>query len=204
MVILPFLLQIGPMPPPVAPIIQDPSRFTAIYEGAIGQWFNAIRPYAFEIFAALAGLDLAAFGVYLGLNYNNDASQAKKAVVTKVFMIGIFLAFLTNGVDWMTSVISDFRTMGKAASGIPGLGPSVLLKQGFDIFGSLVVWSVRIRFFCRYDSIPWTSICCRCHCSLVPRDYCSVRPHERTGWLSHRDRLYLPGFWRITVDNELR
>jgi type IV secretion system protein TrbL len=104
----------------------------------MGHWFAALSPYAFDLFAALAALEIAVFGWNLWLNYHGDIRNAMLATTNKILVIGFFLALLMNAGSWMGAVIDMFVSLGKNASGIPGLGPSVLLLQGFKIFGALL------------------------------------------------------------------
>jgi hypothetical protein len=125
--LLPVLAQgqwtAGPTAPPT---ISDPSNLTAAYEALMGQWFAALSPYAFDLFAALAALEIAVFGWNLWLNYHGDIRNAMLATTNKILVIGFFLALLMNAGSWMGAVIDMFVSLGKNASGIPGLGPSVL------------------------------------------------------------------------------
>jgi type IV secretion system protein TrbL len=123
----------GPTAPPA---ISDPSNLTAAYEALMGHWFAALSPYAFDLFAALAALEIAVFGWNLWLNYHGDIRNAMLATTNKILVIGFFLALLMNAGSWMGAVIDMFVSLGKNASNIPGLGPSVLLLQGFKIFGA--------------------------------------------------------------------
>ncbi|HEX3682123.1 MAG TPA: P-type conjugative transfer protein TrbL [Bryobacteraceae bacterium] len=137
--LLPLLAQAqytaGPTAPPV---ISDPSNLTATYEALMGHWFAAISPYAYDLFLALAGLEIAVFGWNLWMNYHGDIRTAMLATANKVLIIGFFLALLMNAGAWMGDVIDLFVTVGKNASGVPSLNPSMLLLQGFKIFGALL------------------------------------------------------------------
>lgn len=104
----------------------------------MGQWFAALSPYAYDLFAALAALEIAVFGWNLWMNYHGDIRTAMLATANKILVIGFFLALLMNAGAWMGDVIDMFVSLGKNASGIPGLGPSTLLLQGFKIFGALL------------------------------------------------------------------
>lgn len=142
--LLPVLAQAQWTPGPTAPpTISDPSNLTAAYEALMGQWFAAISPYAYDLFAALAALEIAVFGWNLWMNYHGDIRTAMLATANKILVIGFFLALLMNAGAWMGDVINMFTTVGKNASGIPGLGPSVLLLQGFKIFGALLFQAVK-------------------------------------------------------------
>jgi type IV secretion system protein TrbL len=130
--------QPAPLVPPTPPAMSDPSNLTAAYQALMGQWFAALSPYAFDLFAALAALEIAVFGWNLWLNYHGDIRNAMLATTNKILVIGFFLALLMNAGTWMGAVIDMFVSLGKNASGIPGLGPSTLLLQGFKIFGALL------------------------------------------------------------------
>src|ERR1700761_5647899 len=99
---LPVLVQAqwttGPTAPPV---ISDPSNLTAVYESVMGQWFAAITPYAYDLFVALATLDIAVFGWNLWMNYHGDIRTAMLATANKILIIGFFLALLMNAGVWM-------------------------------------------------------------------------------------------------------
>src|SRR5579862_9485451 len=95
-----FFSQIGPPvlpPPPALPVIKDPADITAIFQGLVGNWINAASPYAYELFWALAFLDVAVFGWNLWMTYHGDLEQALKATANKILIIGMFLALLMNG-----------------------------------------------------------------------------------------------------------
>jgi type IV secretion system protein TrbL len=126
-----------PLPPPANPVISDPSNLLAIYQSLIGNWTSAVSPYAYDLFYALAALELAAFGWNLWLHYGGDIRQALLMTANKILIIGVFLALLMNGTTWMGNIISMFEDVGKAASGSPGLSPSAILLQGFQIFGGM-------------------------------------------------------------------
>lgn len=131
------------LPLPPVPIISDPSRLTAAYQGMIGQWFSTVAPYAYDLFYALAALELAIFGWNLWMNYHGDIRAAIMTTANKILILGAFLSLLLNGQAWMADIINMFVTIGKQASGIPGLGPSMLLLQGFKIFGTLLWQAVK-------------------------------------------------------------
>ena len=131
------------LPPPPNPIITDPSRLTTVYQNMIGQWFSTVAPYAYDLFYSLAALELAVFGWNLWMNYHGDIRAAIMTTANKILILGAFLSLLMNGQTWMSDIINMFVTIGKQASGIPGLGPSMLLLQGFKIFGTLLWQAVK-------------------------------------------------------------
>src|ERR1022692_1297208 len=125
------------LPPPANPIITDPGSIVAIYQGLMGQWVNAVTPYAFDLFYALAALDIAVFGWNLWMHYGCDIRQAILMTANKILILGAFLALLMNGQSWMSAIIDMFVTVGKVASGST-LTPSAIVLQGFEIFGNLL------------------------------------------------------------------
>ncbi len=136
-----ILAQAGPpptLPLPPVPVIADPSNLTAIYQGLVGHWFSVVSPYAYELFYSLAGLEIAIFGWNLWMNYHGDIRAAIMTTANKILIIGAFLTLLMNGQSWMADIIQMFVQIGKEASGVPSLAPSVLLLQGFKIFGTLL------------------------------------------------------------------
>jgi type IV secretion system protein TrbL len=80
----------------------------------------------------------AVFGWDLWRNYHGDLRQALLSTTNKILILGFFLALLMNGQTWMSDIINMFVTIGKQASGVPSLSPSMLLLQGFKIFGTLL------------------------------------------------------------------
>ena len=131
------------LPPPPNPIITDPSRLTTVYQNMIGQWFSSVAPYAYDLFYSLAALELAVFGWNLWMNYHGDIRAAIMTTANKILILGAFLSLLINGQIWMADIINMFIDVGKKASGIPSLAPSMLLLQGFTIFGTLF-WKATI------------------------------------------------------------
>lgn len=123
---------------PSVPVISDPSNLTAAYQQLMGQWFSALNPYALDLFSALAAIEIAVFGWNLWMTYHGDIRTAMLATANKILIIGFFLALLENAGTWMPDIINMFSDLGKNVSGIPGLGPSVILLQGFKIFGVLL------------------------------------------------------------------
>ncbi len=67
LLILFWFFQVGPGPVP--PPIQDPSTITGQFENLVPGWVGAVKPYALELFGALALLDLAFFGWSLWKQY---------------------------------------------------------------------------------------------------------------------------------------
>jgi type IV secretion system protein TrbL len=126
------------LPPPANPIITDPGSIVAIYQSLMGQWVSAVTPYAFDLFYALAALDIAVFGWNLWMHYGGDIRQAILMTANKILILGAFLALLMNGQSWMFSIIDMFITVGKVASGTQTLLPSAIVLQGFEIFGKLL------------------------------------------------------------------
>ena len=141
-----FLLAAAPLAFAQAPpiVIQDPSTMVQIYQGLVGHWAAAISGYATEIFSALAGLEIAWFGINLWRHYRGDASEAFMPITMKLVTLGMFLALMLNAGTWITDIIADFTKIGKDASGLPGLGPSILLQQGVTIACSLLGTSVGV------------------------------------------------------------
>lgn len=142
----------SPLGPPAIPVISDPSTLTAAYETLVGAWFTAVSPYAYDLFAALAAVDIAVFGWDLWRTHHGDLRSALFATANKVMIVGFFLALLMNGGTWMADIINMFTTIGKTASGIPGLGPSVILLQGFKIFGTLLWQATKNGFMADFPT----------------------------------------------------
>jgi type IV secretion system protein TrbL len=129
----------GQFGPPSAPVISDPSSLTQAIEQVSTVWFTSISPFAFEIFWALAGLEMAFLGWTLWRTWNGqDIRSVIFTATNKILMIGMFLALLMNAGTWMGAIINSFVQIGKAASGVPSIAPSVVLLQGFKIFGKLL------------------------------------------------------------------
>ena len=116
-----------------SPVINDPDLITQQFQNLVPQWAAAIQPYAYEIFFALAGLELAMFGWYLWQHHHGDLSGAIIATTGKVLTISLFLTLLMNGGAWMGAIINGFTDVGKGATGLPGLGPSTIVSQGLKI-----------------------------------------------------------------------
>jgi hypothetical protein len=120
-------------PVPVPPI-SDPSNFTAGYEALVPGWIAAVYPYAGELFAALAFLDIAVFGWTLIRKHGvHDLPGMIFSSTHRVVLIGAFLALLMNGSSWMGYIIQMFIQVGKAGSGVTAIQPSVVLQRGVDI-----------------------------------------------------------------------
>jgi type IV secretion system protein TrbL len=134
-----IVAQIQPpaLPAPAAPVITDPSDLTAIFQSLEAGWLNVVTPYAYELFGALAGLDIALLGWSLWRSYNGDIKTVIWGTTDKILAIGMFLALLMNGSSWMAAIINSFIQIGKDASGVPSLSPSVILLQGFKVFGTM-------------------------------------------------------------------
>jgi hypothetical protein len=96
------------------PTIQDPSTLTRDYEKLEPIWIGVIKPYALELFGALAFLDLAFFGWSLWKEYRGDVTVAIMSTTNRLLLIGLFLDLLLNGPAWGTAIINDFITVGKA------------------------------------------------------------------------------------------
>lgn len=126
-----------PMAAPAPPPVQDPSALTAIYQGMQEQWDRVLTPFGNDLFYSLALLDLGFFGWRLW-RVGGDMRLIGYDVTNKLLVMSLFWVLLYNGSTWMFDIISSFVTMGKAASGVPGLGPSVMLAQGFHIFGAML------------------------------------------------------------------
>lgn len=126
------------LPPPPNPVISDPSALTNAYQALVPQWLNAVSPYAYDLFFALATLEIAVFGWNLWRTYNGDLRSALLSTANKILIIGFFLSLLINGSTWMADIINMFVSVGKTASSVPGLGPSMILTQGFSVFGTLL------------------------------------------------------------------
>jgi type IV secretion system protein TrbL len=121
-----------------APLISDPSDFTAAYEALWPTWMAAVTPYANEMFYALAFLDLAVFGWTLIRRHGNNIQGAILSTTNRLVLIGAFLALLMNGPTWMVSVINMFIQVGKGGSGVSSIQPSVVGKQGIQICFALL------------------------------------------------------------------
>lgn len=127
------LLLLFQAPVPVPPI-SDPSNFTAGYEALVPGWIAAVYPYAGELFAALAFLDLAVFGWTLIRKHGvHDLPGIIFSSTHRLVLIGAFLALLMNGSSWMGYIIQMFIQVGKAGSGVSAIQPSVILQRGVDI-----------------------------------------------------------------------
>lgn len=126
------------LPPPPDPIVTDPSTLTAAYEMLVPAWIGAVSPYAYDLFLALAGLEIAVFGWDLWRKYHGDIRVALLETTNKILVIGIGLALLMNGSTWMGYIIEMFSTVGQKASGVAGLGPSIIILQAIKVFGKML------------------------------------------------------------------
>jgi type IV secretion system protein TrbL len=145
LLILFWFFQVGPGPVP--PPIQDPSTITGQFENLVPGWVGAVKPYALELFGALALLDLAFFGWSLWKQYQGDITAAIMSTTNRLLLIALFLDVVLNGPDWANRIINDFVTVGKAANGNLDLQPSVILQQGFNIMGNMLTTALKAGIF---------------------------------------------------------
>jgi type IV secretion system protein TrbL len=116
--------------------IAEPTRFTDVYQRAVGQWIATGQQYIGALFAVLAAADLTWFGVEYWLN-RHDFEGMLMASLRKVFAIGFFLALAMHG-EWFKAIIDGFVFLGKQGSGVQELSPSTLLQQGANIAGTIL------------------------------------------------------------------
>jgi type IV secretion system protein TrbL len=128
-------------------LITSPGDLTKIFDDATMHWLTVTDSYATELFWALATLDIIIFGLKLWWDTKGDLSLAMMAIVNKLLVVGFFVALLANGSQWIPWIINDFTKVGKEASGVPQLTPSLILKTGFDIVNALVGNAVMSGFF---------------------------------------------------------
>ncbi len=195
----------GVLPPPANPTITDPSQLTAVYQNMIGNWFSAVAPYAYDLFYALAGLELAVFGWNLWMNYHGDIRAALMMTANKILILGFFLSLLMNGQAWMGDIINMFVTIGKQASGIPGLGPSTMLLQGFKIFGTLLWQATKTGLILDFPTaVSLILVSSFGDLLRFPGHHIPVHRDPSADLLSHWHGLSVSRFRWFSLDHQLR
>src|SRR4051812_9259316 len=138
LVTLPLLFLFFQAVPGVNTNISTPSDLIGVFEALQGRWLLSADSFATGLFWALAAVDVAWFAIRLWWNAKGDLSTAMAAVVNKVLVLGMFAALLANGSVWFTAIIDSFEQIGKEASGVPAITPSLIMATGLQIAEALL------------------------------------------------------------------
>jgi type IV secretion system protein TrbL len=134
--------QPGPLTGPnpvVIPEVTDPGSIANLFQAASNTWAGKALTYVPSLFAALALLELAWFGIERYL-HRNDIHSVFYAMSGKLMALAFFYTVTIKAGEWFPQIIESFTVLGKTASGVDGIGPSAVLKTGINTAGQLV-WS---------------------------------------------------------------
>ena len=121
-----------------APVFTAPNDLLDLYDHLWPRWIATVQPYALELFAALAGLDLAFFGWSLWKTYRGDVTAAMMSTTNRLLLIALFLDLLLNGPTWTQDIVAMFTTVGQAVNGGQAIAPGAMFVEGLTIAGKLL------------------------------------------------------------------
>ena len=130
-----FLFFQGALPPPTFTASGD---LIDCYNRLWPNWIGTVQPYAMDLFAALAFLDVAFFGWSLWKTYRGDVTAAIMSTTNRLLLIALFLDLLLNGPTWMQNIVDMFTTVGQAVNGGQQIQPGSVFVEGLTIAGKLL------------------------------------------------------------------
>jgi type IV secretion system protein TrbL len=89
----------------------------------------AIHPYALKVFLALFFIDVLVTAIQFMMD-QGDAPHYIGKLFRHALSGGFIYLMIVNAFAWMTLVMQSFGQIGSAATGLPNLNPSTVLKIG--------------------------------------------------------------------------
>lgn len=89
----------------------------------------AIEPYALKLFVSLLFIDVLVTAIQFFLD-QGDAPHYVGRLIRHLLSGGFVYLMIVNAFPWMTTVLQSFSRIGAAATGLPNLNPSTVLKIG--------------------------------------------------------------------------
>ncbi len=111
---------------------------TTFQSGMTG-WMTTAQGYAKHIFASLAALDLAWWGIKNVLK-KNDLADFIGGATLKISSIFFFYTIVSYAPTWMPLITSSFMQMGQGIGGTSVATPSGVMSEAFSVISSL--WNV--------------------------------------------------------------
>ncbi|MDA8093939.1 MAG: P-type conjugative transfer protein TrbL [Betaproteobacteria bacterium] len=101
-------------------------------------WMTTAQGYAFNIFAGLAGLDLAWWGIKNVLK-KNDLSDFFAGMALKVSSLAFFYTLIKEAPTWMPLILQSFTKMGQGIGGASAasMTPSGVIGEAFSVIDKL-------------------------------------------------------------------
>jgi P-type conjugative transfer protein TrbL len=93
------------------------------------RYANSIQPYALRLFLALLLIEVLITGLQFMLD-QGDAPHYIGRLFRHVLSGGFIYLMIVNAFPWMSLVLQSFGRIGSAATGLPSLNPSTVLKIG--------------------------------------------------------------------------
>ena len=90
---------------------------------------TAIQPYALKLFVALLFIEVLVTCLQFMLD-QGDAPHYLGRLFRHVLSAGFIYLMIVNAFPWMTLVLQSFGQIGSAATGLPNLNPSTVVKIG--------------------------------------------------------------------------
>jgi P-type conjugative transfer protein TrbL len=101
----------------------------AQFTTAATNYSAAIQPYALKLFLALLFIDVLITAIQFLVD-QGDAPHYLGRLIRHVLSGGFIYLMIVNAFPWMTAILQSFSRIGAAASGLPNLNPSTVVKIG--------------------------------------------------------------------------
>ena len=101
----------------------------AQFSAAGTHYAAAVQPYALSLFVALLSIEVLVTCVQFMLD-QGDALHYFGRLIRHVLSAGFLYLMIVNAFPWMSLVMQSFARIGSAATGLPNLNPSAVLKIG--------------------------------------------------------------------------
>ena len=123
---------------PNGPNVSAPSDIVSLIQGSVGQWITTMQSYVYEIFWALAFLDIAWWGIDSFLKYRQNVSLMVISAANKIMVIGLFLALVANSAQWIPALVNTFPQIGRQAAGVSAITASAIMMTGLNMSESML------------------------------------------------------------------
>ena len=100
----------------------------AQFSVAGARYAAAIQPYALKLFVALLFIEVLVTCLQFMLD-QGDAPHYVGRLFRHVLSAGFIYLMIVNAFPWMTLVLQSFGQIGSAATGLPNLNPSTVVKM---------------------------------------------------------------------------
>lgn len=113
------------------------NQIVIAYRDASSTWEPVIRGYAYRLFWLLVAIDFSWGAIKVALE-KSEFESFWAFIINRVMTIGFFLALISFGSSWSSTIIDSMRQLAGHAGGATVVNPSQVMDQGLNVAVTLI------------------------------------------------------------------